>query len=196
MDDTIISLAIFVSLIAIAVATSIIVVRRDGRGAGDLIKQLVIWAGISALLPLTSWAGATMIHPRTELKNLMEQRARAQQEVHDTEDAAARGKSRDEQQRLTKLIDEEKRRFYRAMFWVAFPIGLTALVVGMFVRTIPVGTGLSSGGLSTLTAGCYSYWDDMGDALRFFSLLIVLAVLITLGLTKFARTTPTPAPPA
>jgi hypothetical protein len=82
------------------------------------------------------------------------------------------------------------------MFWVAFPIGLTALVVGMFVRTIPVGTGLSSGGLSTLTAGCHSYWDDMGDALRFYSLLIVLAVLITLGLTKFARTTPTPAPSA
>ena len=196
MDNTIISLAIFVSLIAIAVATSIIVVRRDGRGAGDLIKQLVIWAGISALLPLTSWAGATMIHPRAELKNLMEQRGRAQQEVNDTRDVAARGKSRDEQQRLTKLIDEEKRRFYRAMFWVAFPIGLTALVVGMFVRTIPVGTGLSSGGLSTLTAGCYSYWDDMGDALRFFSLLIVLAVLITLGLTKFARTTPNPPPPA
>ena len=194
MDDTIISLAIFVSLIAIAVATSIIVVRRDGRGAGDLIKQLVIWAGISALLPLTSWSGATMIHPRAELKNLMEQRARAQQEVHDTQDAAARGKSRDEQQRLTKLIDEEKRLFYRAMFWVAFPIGLTALVVGMFVRTIPVGTGLSSGGLSTLTAGCYSYWDDMGDALRFFSLLLVLAVLITLGLTKFARTTNSPLP--
>jgi hypothetical protein len=129
-------------------------------------------------------------------KNLMDQRNRAQQEVQDTQDVAARGKSRDEQQRLTKLIDEEKRRFYRAMFWVAFPIGLTALVIGMFVPTIPVGTGLSSGGLSTLTAGCYSYWDDMGDALRFFSLLLVLAVLITLGLIKFARpTTTTPPPP-
>ncbi len=190
MDSTIIYLAAFVTLVAVAVATSIIAVRRDGRGVGDLIKRLIIWVGISALLPLSSWAGATMIHPRTQLKDLMSQQQRAQQETYDTEDVAARGKSRDEQQRLSKRIDEEQRAFYRAMFWVGFPIGLSGLVVGLFLRNVPVGTGLAFGGLCTLTAGCYSYWDDMGDALRFFSLLIVLMILIAIGLRKFGRPAP------
>jgi hypothetical protein len=76
------------------------------------------------------------------------------------------------------------------MFWVGFPLGLVALVVGLFVRTVAVGTGLAFGGLCALTAGCYSYWDDMGDALRFFSLLIVLVILIAIGLTKFGPTKP------
>lgn len=190
MDSTIIYLAAFVTLVAVAVATSIIAVRRDGRDVGDLIKQLVIWVAIAALLPLSSWAGATMLHPRTQMKDLMAQQQRAREETYDTKDVEARAKSRDEQQRLSKRIDEEQRLFYRAMFWVGFPIGLAALVVGLFLRNVAVGTGLAFGGLCTLTAGCYSYWNDMGDALRFVSLLVVLVILIAIGLLKFGRPAP------
>lgn len=187
MGETIIYLAAFVTLVAVAVATAIIAVRREGHNVAELIKQLVIWVGITALLPLSSWAGATWLHPRTELKDLMSQRQRVQEETYDTQDVAARTKARDEQQRLGKLIDEQQRLFYRAMFWVGFPIGLTALVVGLFLRSVPVGTALAFGGLCTLTAGCYSYWDDIGDALRFLSLIIVLVILTGIGLLKFSR---------
>ena len=190
MGETIIYLAAFVTLVAVAVATVIIAVRRDGRDVGDLIKQMIVWAGISALLPLSSWAGATMLHPRTQLKDLMSQQQRVSQESYDTNtDAAARTKARDEQQRLGKLIDQERRLYYRAMFWIGFPIGLVALIVGLFLRSVAVGTGLAFGGLCTLTTGCYSYWDDMGDALRFFSLLIVLVILMAIGLLKFGKST-------
>jgi hypothetical protein len=194
MDETIIYLAAFVTLVAVAVAAAILAVRRDGRGVGALVQQLIIWVAISALLPLSAYAGATMLHPRARLKDLMAQRQRSQQETYDTRDPEARGRARDEQDRLTKLIDEEQRRFYGAMFWVAFPIGLAALVAGLLLRPVAVGTALAFGGLCTLTAGCYSYWNDMGDALRFFSLLVVLAILITIGLLRFGR--PAPAPPA
>lgn len=187
MDDEMIYFAAFIVLIAVTVAMAIIAVRRDGRGIGDLLKQLIICVAIAALLPLSSWAGATMLHPRTRLKDLMAQQQRVGQETYDTKNVEARGKSRDEAERLTKLINEERRLFYRAMFWVGFPIGLTALVVGLFLRSVAVGTGLAFGGLCTLTAGCYSYWDDMGDALRFFSLLIVLAILMAIGLLKFRQ---------
>lgn len=192
MGESIIYPAAFITLIAVAVATAIIAVRRDGRDVGILIKQLLVWAGIAALLPLSSWAGATMLHPRTVLKDLTSQQERVAQETNDTNtDVGARTKARDEQQRLKKLIDEEQRLYYRAMFWVGFPIGLVALVVGLLLRSVAVGTGLAFGGLCTLSAGCYSYWDDMGDALRFFSLLIVLAILIAIGLSKFGKTTAT-----
>ena len=52
MDETIIYLAAFVMLVAVAVATAIVAVRRDGRDLGDLIKRMIIWVGIAALLPL------------------------------------------------------------------------------------------------------------------------------------------------
>jgi hypothetical protein len=186
MDEEMIYFAAFIVLMAMAVAMAIIAVRRDGRGVELLLKQLIVWVGIAALLPLSSWAGATMLHPRTQMNDLMAQQQRVALETNDTNtDVAARSKARDEHHRLTKRMDEQKRLFYRAMFWVGFPIGLTALVVGLFLRSIAVGTSLAFGGLCTLTAGCYSYWDDMGDALRFVSLLIVLVILITIGLLKF-----------
>lgn len=190
MDSTLIYLAAFVTLVAVAVATACMAVRRNGRGVGDLLKQLVICIAIAALMPLTSWAGATMLHPRTTMVELQDKRNRAQQETYDTKDQNQRNQRRDEIAALTDQIREETRKFYRAMFWVGFPIGLAALVVGLFLRSIAVGVGLSFGGLCTLVAGCYSYWDDMGDHLRFWSLLSVLVFLIGIGLTKFGRPKP------
>ena len=79
MGSTIIYLAAFVTLTAVAVATTIVAVRRNGRDVDDLINQLIIWVGIAALLPLSAWAGATMLHPRVRLTELTEQRNRFQQ---------------------------------------------------------------------------------------------------------------------
>ena len=189
MDSTIIYLTAFVALSAAGVATAILIVRRDGRGMGDLIKQLIIWVAITALLPLTSWAGATMLHPRTKLKELMAQSQRVESAMRsiDYKDEEARQKNWEEQERLRKPIEEEQRLYYRAMFWISYPIGLIALVVGLNMRPLPVGTALAFGGLCTLATGCYSYWDDMGDALRFFSLLIALGIITAIGLLRFGR---------
>lgn len=187
MNDTLIYVAAMIALIAVAIATAIIAVRRDGRDADSLIKQLVIWVSISALLPLTSYAGATMLHPRTRLDDLQARQQRVQQETTDTKDVETRGKSRDRFEEVRKEIEQEQRGFYRSMFWVACPIGYTALVIGLFLRTVPVGTALAFGGLCTLTSGCYSYWDSMGDVLRFFSLLIVLVTVVAIGLVKFGH---------
>jgi hypothetical protein len=191
MDNTLIYLAAFVTLGAAAVATAILVVRRDGVGVGDLIKQLLLWVTIAALLPLTSWAGATMLHPRTQLKELMAQDDRLEAVFRFSTDneSEARKKNSEEREKLRILIEEEKQKFYRAMFWIGYPIGLTTLIVGLYLRTLAVGTGMAFGGLCTLATGCYSYWDDMGDGLRFFSLLLVLALTIAIGLLKFGRST-------
>jgi hypothetical protein len=185
MDDEMLYFAAFIVLISVAVAMTILAVRRDGPNLGEVVKQLIVWVGISALLPLTSYAGATVFYPRTVLKELTEQRNRAMSEVGDSNDPAFRARVRDKQDQIRAQIDEHVRRFNRAMFLVSFPIGLAALVVGLYLRVVPVAAGLAFGGLCTLGSGCYSYWDHMGDRLRFFSLLGVLVVLITLGLLKF-----------
>jgi hypothetical protein len=187
MTETVIYVAAMIALIAVAFATAIIAVRREGRDTDNLIKQLIVWVSISALLPLTSYAGATMLHPRTKLDDLLAKQQRVQQETYDTKDAAARNTSRDQNEELRKQVEEEQRWFYRSMFWVACPIGFSALVIGLFLRAVPVGTGLAFGGLCTLSSGCYSYWNNMGDALRFSSLLIVLVTVVTIGLVKFGK---------
>jgi len=187
VDETLIYAAAFITLIAVAVATAIIAVRRDGRNSGDLIKQLIVWVALSALLPLTSYSGATLLHSPKRLSDLAAEQQRVQQETYDTNDVAARNKSRDRAESIRKQIEDEQRAFYRAMFWIGGPIGFCALVVGFFLKVVPVGTGLAFGGLCTLTSGCYSYWNDMGDGLRFGSLLIVLVTILIIGMTKFGR---------
>ena len=199
MSDTLLYLAAFVILVAAGVALSILAVRRDGRGVGDLLKQVVIWIGIVGLLPLVGYAGGTILHPQTPMKDLMAELNRVQQEQgnfnYDNNDPAARAaaqeqrsKLMDKQQELTKKIEEETRLFNRAQFWIAFPVGLVSILVGVaVVRIVCVGTSLAFGGLCALSFGCYSYWDGMGDYLRFFSLLIALVALIVLGLTKYGR---------
>jgi hypothetical protein len=187
MDETTIYAAAFITLIAVAIGTVILAVKRDGRNVGDLIKQLVICIAIASLLPLTSFAGATMLHPKTKLNDLIAQQQRAQQETYDTKEVERREKSRDQAEALRKQIEDEQRAFYRAMFWVGFPIGFAAFVAGFFLRGVAVATGFAFGGLCTLTAGCYSYWNDMGDPMRFFSLLIVLITVTAIGLIKFGR---------
>ena len=187
MDSTIIYITAFVSLVAVAVATSIIVVRRDGRNVGDLIKQLLVWLCIASLLPLTSYAGAAMLHPQAKMKDLMAEQVRVQSETQREDDKAARDALYERYEALREQVEDERRATYQAMFWVSFPIGFVTLLAGFFIRVVPVGTGLAFGGLCTLVAGCYSYWNDMGDALRFFSLLVVLVTVTALGLLKFRR---------
>lgn len=202
MSETLLYLAAFVILIAAGVAMSILAVRRDGRGAGDMLKQLVVWVGIVGLLPLVGYAGATILHPLKPMKDLIAERSRVQQDssnvYFDNNDPAARkaaqeqrSKLMDRQQELTKQIEEETRLFNRAQFWVSFPIGLVAILLGVAaIRIVCVGTSLAFGGLCTLSFGCYAYWDEMGDHLRFFSLLIALAALVVLGLTQFRAPRP------
>jgi len=187
MENELLWIVVFVALVATAIAMAIIAVRRNGRGVDRILKQLIVWTAIAALLPLTSYAGATLLHPRTRLKDLMEQSQRAQSETYDTRDVNLRTKGRDKQEALNKQVATEQRLFNRAMFWIGFPVGLTCLIAGLLLRSTVVGSSLALGGLCTLISGCYTYWDDMGDALRFISLIITLVIVIAIGLLKFGR---------
>jgi hypothetical protein len=92
---------------------------------------------------------------------------------------------RREKDRLEKEQDEAERAYYGTMFWVAYPIGLAALVLGIVFPVQAVGSGLMFGGLASLTMGCYSYWDKMDGWLRFGSLLLALLILLVLGTWRF-----------
>jgi hypothetical protein len=156
-----------------------------------------------ALLPLTVWYGTNAFSPPPDWKRYAEAEQELAGKIQRAEANADKGeKARreaeqlgKEKERLGKEKEEAERVYYGHMFWVAYTVGLLALVVGTFFPVQSVGSGLMFGGLSSLTAGCYSYWDKMGDRLRFGSLVVALAVLLVLGTWRYRSIDPGGQPP-
>ena len=151
----------------------------------ELLKQVALWLGIVVLLPLVAWFGTSAFHPPPDPDRYVKPAERVAERIKDTKDETQKEQLRDEKDRLDREREEAWRAYYRAMFWVAYPVGLVAVIVGTFVGVQVVGSALMYGGLASLTTGCYSYWDRMDGWLRFGSLLVALAVLLALGIWRF-----------
>ena len=67
------------------------------------------------------------------------------------------------------------------------PLSLVALVVGAFLSVPAVGTGLMFGALFSVCNGYFNYWSQLGDALKFGSLLVAFALLLFLGYYRLER---------
>ncbi|MDB5291252.1 MAG: undecaprenyl pyrophosphate phosphatase [Phycisphaerales bacterium] len=153
-------------------------------------KQLAVWLGITSLLPLVAWFGTAAFTrpPDNEEYNRVESRL---------EERLNAATTQSEKDALRAEIDQRKKQqtdaehvFERRMFWVAWPVGVLALVIGTLVPVQAVGAGLMFGGIGTLAAGCFESWDYLGPWLRLGALLSVLVVLILLGLWRFGRPRP------
>src|SRR2546422_11665590 len=121
--------------------------------AGALARQFAIGVGIAVFLPLAVWYGVHLLHPPPDDKAY----SKSQSEAKSTQD----------RERLEQEDEDAQRAFYRDMFWVAYPVGLLALVGGTLLPVKAVGTGFMFGGLFALAEGCFSYWGRVGDWLGF-----------------------------
>jgi len=74
--------------------------------------------------------------------------------------------------------------YKKNVFMIAVIIGLIVLVGGLFISNRSVSGGLMGGGILTLIIGILQYWSELGDALRFITLGVVLAILIFIGIKK------------
>ena len=110
------------------------------------------------------------LQPATRLEAASRTTARLDERTKDAKDGAEKEKLRAEKDQLEAELDEAERVFYGHMFWVAYPVGLVAVIVGTFFPVQAVARAHVRG-LGSLTTGCYSYWDRMGDRLRFGSLV-------------------------
>ena len=162
----------------------------------ELAKQIGVWLGIFVLLPLSVAYGTRAFRPPPDWEQYTKAETRLSGRIMETEEPADKAKLQEELDRLEEQREREERVFYRIMFWVAYPVGLVAVIVGILFPVQAVGAGLLFGGLATLTSGCYSYWDKMGDWLRFGSLVVALAVLLVLGTWRFRMVGPAGPPSA
>jgi energy-coupling factor transporter transmembrane protein EcfT len=154
----------------------------------ELVKQIAVWLGIVVLLPLAIWYGVSAFSTPPDAKENAKALAKINEQLQDAKeekDKAARDKLRKERDRLQAEDEETQRRFYHDMFWVAYPTGLVATIVGIFFPVQAVGAGLMFGGLISLATGCYTFWDRMDAWLRLGSLLVALVVLLALGSWRF-----------
>ncbi|MDB5910490.1 MAG: undecaprenyl pyrophosphate phosphatase [Massilia sp.] len=161
----------------------------------ELAKQLGLWLGITSLLPLVAWFGTAAFTPRPDDDEYNRVQSRLNERLNATTAQPEKDALRAEIDQRTKQHTDFEHLFERRMFWVAWPVGVLALVIGTFIPVEAVGAGLIFGGIGTLAAGCFESWDYLGPWLRLNALLSVLIVLIGLGLWRFRRR-PEPVAPA
>ncbi len=93
---------------------------------------------------------------------------------------------RERKQREGEWKAKEK-RFQAALFVVAVPLGIAAILVGSLAAIQAVGTGLMFGGIFLLLDGYANYWSELADSMRFLSLLLAFIVLLYIGYRKIAK---------
>jgi uncharacterized membrane protein YidH (DUF202 family) len=80
---------------------------------------------------------------------------------------------------------EDARNNYDMMlFIIAGIIGISIIILSVFLKLESVGSGLMGGGVLTIIYGTIRYWGRMEDYIRFIVLGVVLFVLIWLGYKK------------
>jgi energy-coupling factor transporter transmembrane protein EcfT len=166
----------------------LIMTHNADIGIRELVKQIAVWLGIVVLLPLAIWYGVSAFSTPPDKRENAKALAKINEQIQDAKedkDKAERDKLRRERDRLQAEEEEAQRQFYHDMFWVAYPTGLVATILGVFFPVQAVGAGLMFGGLISLATGCYAYWDRMDAWLRLGSLVVALLVLLALGTWRF-----------
>jgi hypothetical protein len=159
-----------------------------------MARQFVVAMGITLLFPLLVYYGVGLIepHPETERHYMVwvritpttpegwkaweeEKRAREQREKEGRE-----------------ALDRATRRFFRLLIFVATPLGIAAIAVGLHLRSTSFGAGLAFGGMFTVVEGYSGYWDYLDNWVRFVSILAGFCIVVFVGHRQFniGRNTP------
>lgn len=148
-------------------------------------KEFAIGIGIAILLPLSVYYGVQLFSPQPDWSKYFEQSQEYDRRFNEA-------KTKEERDRISKVRshakekhEESQRRHKQHIFFVAYPVGMLAIIAGSLLTVQAVGAGLMFGGIFTLAEGCYSYWDNMADWTRFISLIIAMVVFIGFGYWKF-----------
>jgi len=83
--------------------------------------------------------------------------------------------------------EAKEKKFERALFYIAVPCGLIAIVTGALLSKQAAGAGLMFGGLFCAGDGYYNYWDDLPCAEKFVSLLIIFVALLAISFAKLEK---------
>ena len=149
-----------------------------------LDKKFALGFAIAMVLPMLMYYGLSSVSPPPQWENYMmdnyqERHARATPD--EQKQMEAERSTRDAKMR------EDIRRFSQHLFFTAVPVGVLAIVIGVFLPVQTVGTGLMFGGIISLCVGYLGYWSELSHVWRFVSLLIAFIILVAIGYRKVER---------
>jgi hypothetical protein len=160
-----------------------------------LARQFAIAMSIAILFPMAVYYGVSTIHPYPEFHYGYRVTARLAPttpegwKAWDEENQVEKKRQKERQD----AIDKATQPFFRALIFVATPLGIAAILVGSYLRIVSIGTGFIFGGIVIVANGYRGYWNHLDDWVRFVSLFLGLCILVFVGYRQFlmARNTPT-----
>lgn len=150
-----------------------------------LAKQFALGIGIAILLPLTIYYGVHLFSPPPDSSKYYERKYEQDHKIEETKNEVEKKRLRTESEARDKRYKAAERRHQQHLFYVAYPVGMLAIIVGILSGIRSIGAGLMFGGIFTLAEGCFSYWEAMPDWTRFTALVLALLVFIGFGYWKF-----------
>ena len=82
-------------------------------------------------------------------------------------------------------FQQENNKYNRNVFYIAFILGIIAIISGITVSEV-LGAGFMFGGVLTASYGIMRYFSELGKVLRVVVVLIALIILVWFGRKKFA----------
>ena len=148
------------------------IAKKFALGFGiAIIFPMMVHYGVSTFIPQPKWQDYTVKRYYNYNNSTPEEKAK-----HETE-----------RERLNKERRAKEKKFQKALFVIAVPLGIAAIIIGAFLPIQAVGTGLMFGGIFSTCDGYFNYWSELSDGLRFMSLLVAFIVLLFIGYKKLEK---------
>lgn len=146
-----------------------------------LAKKIALGFGIAVIFPMMIHYGVSTFTPKPkwqdyQIKNYYEQHKRATPE--EQKKLEAEKNQREEKRQV------DQKRFQKYLFFVAVPLGIIAIIIGAFLSSQAIGTGLMFGGIFSVCDGYFNYWFTLADPMKFGSMVIAFVVLVVVGYKK------------
>lgn len=85
-----------------------------------------------------------------------------------------------------KEFNDAQNKYNRNVFYIAFTIGIVAIIAGLMITDI-FGAGLMFGGILTSIYGVMRYFSELGKIMRFFVVLVGFVILVIVGRKKLSE---------
>lgn len=149
-----------------------------------LAKKFALGFGIAIIFPMLVHYGVSTFSPAPKWSDRYQYYSQAK---YQNATPAEKVKIEQDRKNAEETWKQKEKTFQSNLFFVAVPVGILAIIVGVFSPIQAIGTGLMFGGIFTLTEGYMCYWSELQDWMRFLSLLAAFIVLICVGYRKLAK---------
>ncbi len=132
-----------------------------GFGVAILFPMLVHY-GINTFVPPLDLS-ATYVNVTFSQENMTQQQINRNIELH---------------RQLQSLRETVYQKYAEMFFLFALPIGVAAIIFGLYMNIPGVGAGFIFGGVFTILEAYLLNWGSLNNSMRFVSLLLALSVIV------------------